>query len=203
MSGPATAATLKRCGLFGGTFDPVHHGHLAVAQAALTQLGLDQLWWLPAGAPWQKAKPAAASHHRVAMLRLAIEGQGRCAVDERELHREGPTYTIDTLESLALDHPGVAWFLVIGQDQLARLPTWHRWQEVARRVVLAVVARDGQTPVPSADVAAAGARVMVLQMPPVATSSTDIRHRLGLHQSVDSLVPEPVARYIDRHHLYR
>ncbi len=194
---------MKRAGLLGGTFDPVHNGHVALAKAALAQLGLNHIRWMPAGSPWQKQQQPASHLHRVAMLQLAVDVEAHHVIDERELHRAGPSYTVDTLEALALDFPSTQWHLIIGQDQLARLPTWHRWQEVVKRVALAVVARDGHMPHPDDDVLAAGANVRVVTMQPMAISSSGIRARLQQGQAIDDLVPEGVARYIDRHGLYR
>ncbi len=192
-----------RWGLFGGTFDPVHLGHLALAQTAMTQLQLDQVRWLPVGRPWQKLAPRAADHHRVAMLKLAVGAETRQVIDERELHREGPTYTIDTLDSLAREFGEVQWHLIIGQDQLARLTTWHRWLDLLPRVHLAVVARDGQQPRMDAALTAAKARMTVIAMPPLAIASTDIRRRVQDTQTIEAWVPDAVARYIERHGLYR
>ncbi len=203
MSTTAAPDDVKRCGLFGGTFDPVHNGHLALARTALAQLGLNHVRWLPTGQPWQKLAPPVADHHRIAMLQLALDVEPNHVIDERELRRPGPTYTIDTLDALHHDFPGTEWDLIIGQDQLARMHTWHRWQELTQRVGLAVVARGGQAPRLGAELKAAHARMTVLAMPPVTIASTDIRWRIEHEQSIEALVPEAVARYIDRHGLYR
>jgi nicotinate-nucleotide adenylyltransferase len=192
-----------RLGFFGGTFDPVHNGHVSVAKSALQQLALDEVRWVPVGSPWQKQQPYAAPHHRIAMLQLAVDIEPRQIIDEREMHRAGPTYTIDTLVSLQAEAPNADWFLIIGQDQLARLHTWHRWQDVVAMVTLAVVGRNGHEPLASPPVLANKPRMERLWMPPMAESSTEIRQRLARGEAVDAMVPDAVARYIDRHGLYR
>jgi nicotinate-nucleotide adenylyltransferase len=192
---------MKRIGLFGGSFDPVHSAHVALARLALEHLALDELRWLPAGRPWQKAdRTLAADAHRVAMLELAIDGEPRFVIDERELHRAGPSYTIDSVLELQAERPGSGLFLVIGQDQYVRLPTWHRWHELLSRVTLAVAPRDGETaPVPAEIAALPHAEVA---LPAMAVSATDIRERIAQGRSIEGLVPPLVARYIDQHQLY-
>jgi nicotinate-nucleotide adenylyltransferase len=199
---------MQAWGIFGGTFDPVHLGHVALAHAAQVQLDLQQVLWMPAGSPWQKQQPVASADHRVAMLQLAIESlpadeAGKHTIDRRELLRSGPSYTVDTLDALEVEHPHVRWHLVIGQDQLARLHTWHRWQDLVDRVTLVVVARDGQAVLPSAEVRAFGATISVLTMPAAPVSSTALRGRLARGASIAGMVPEAVARYIALHRLYQ
>ena len=192
----------RRIGLFGGTFDPVHDAHVALAHAALEQLRLDRLLWIPAGEPWQKApaRPLTASEHRAAMVELAIAGEPRFALERCELQRPGPSYTLDTVRELQAREPGNEWFLVLGQDQYARLATWHGWRELLGRVTLAVAARDGVAPAPSAEVAAVAHRMLPLTLPPMAHSSSALREPAGA--SLAAMVPPAVARYIGRHHLY-
>jgi nicotinate-nucleotide adenylyltransferase len=195
-------AAPRRFGILGGSFDPVHLGHLALARAALERLELDELRWMPAGAPWQKKQPSASGEHRVAMLELALGDAPRQQIDPRELTRLGPTYTVDTLDELERELPEVHWHLVIGQDQFARLHTWHRWRDLIDRVTLAVVARDGVAPRTSPEVESVGPSVQVIPMPPVDVSSTLIRQRLLDGLGIEHLVPAAVARYIERHGLY-
>ncbi len=193
-----------RIGLFGGSFDPPHLGHLALARCARDQLQLHQLRWLPAGAPWQKAgQPITDGAHRVAMLQRLIGDEAGFAIDPRELCRTGPSYTIDTLMELTAEQPVAQWLLVIGQDQYARLHTWHRWHELVAGVTLAVAARDGQTPRASAELAAHPHRLQGLAVPRINIAARDIRAQCAAGQDISTLVGNDVAGYIARHALYR
>jgi nicotinate-nucleotide adenylyltransferase len=209
---------LTRIGLFGGSFDPPHLAHLALARLALDHLKLDRLLWLPAGNPWQKAgRTLAPAADRVAMIRLLIEGEPRFALDERELQRAGPSYTIDTVQELRAELPTDAeLFLVIGQDQFLRLPTWHRWPELAPLVGLAVAGRSGQgraAPTLSIEAAAVSAepaqaphpaqRVHYLPLPDMPQASTAIRLQAARGEDCGALAGAAIARYIEIHHLYR
>lgn len=187
-------------GLFGGTFDPPHRAHRALAEVALQALALDELRWVPAGQPWQKARAVTPAVHREAMVRLAIAGEPRFVLDDLELRRSGPSYTVDTVEALAAERPQDHWFLVIGLDQWAGLRTWHRWRDLLRRVTLAVAVRPGVT---APDGALAGGTVVTLPLGPQDVSSTAIRARAALGLDLGDLVAPDVARYIDQHHLYR
>jgi nicotinate-nucleotide adenylyltransferase len=204
LQGGSDAAGLsgvRRIGLFGGSFDPVHNAHLALARHALDELALDELCWVPAGQPWQKPRAMTPAVHREAMLRLAIGNDARCRLERCELQREGPSYTLDTVHELQAAQAGAQWFLVIGQDQLAGLHTWRGFEELLRRVTLAVAARPGVPPTGDARVLAAPRRE--LQMPAMALSSTDIRARAAAGLDISALVPQAVAQYIHQHHLYR
>lgn len=195
---------MKRIGLYGGSFDPVHLGHLALARAAVGHLGLDELRVLPAGAPWQKARELAPAEHRAAMVALAIHGEPRLVLDRTELDRSGPSYMIDTVHQLKAAHPEPAeWFMVIGQDQYGQLHTWREWRELAHEVTLAVAGRDGVSPTPSDEVRAHRHHVVTLALPRIDISSSEIRRRIARGQDISSMVPAAVASYIDRHHLYR
>ena len=195
---------MTRIGLLGGSFDPVHLAHLALARCALDALRLDGIRWIPAGDPWQKRSRAPSpAADREAMLRLAIAGEPRYAVERCELERAGPSYTVDTVAELRAREPGVEWFLIVGQDQWARFDTWHRWQDVLRDVTIAVAGRAGEAPCAPAAVMAENPRVVEVPLPAMAVSSTDIRARAAAGLPLDALVPAAVAGYIERRRLYR
>lgn len=162
-------------GLFGGTFDPPHLGHVAAARAAIEALGLDELVVTVARDPQRKgAPPLAAPELRDAMTRAAFEGVDRVVVSDLELRRAGPTYTIDTVESLLADRPGDALTLVLGADAAVALGSWHRADELARLVDVAIVPRPG-TPLDAPE----GFSVRIVPMAPVDLSSTTVRAALA------------------------
>jgi nicotinate-nucleotide adenylyltransferase len=190
-----------KIGLFGGSFDPVHNAHVALARLALSELKLDELRWVPAGQPWQKARELAAPQHREAMVRLAMQGEPHFVLDRCELQRKGPSFTLDTVREMQARQPGHEWFLILGQDQYAGLHTWRDWRELLGRVTLAIANRPGVTPQAHPDVERAPHEVVALPMMDI--SSTAIRERIARGEGVADLVPAAVARYIDQHHLYR
>jgi nicotinate-nucleotide adenylyltransferase len=191
----------KRVGLFGGTFDPPHNAHVALAKAARAELQLDEVRWIPAGQPWQKARRVSDAVHREAMVRAAIDGEPGFLLDRIELDRAGPSFTLDTVRALQAQQAEVQLFLIIGADQYAGLHTWRDWPDLLARVVLAVANRPGPVARPDAAVLRHPHRVVPLPMLDV--SSTDIRERVSAGRPIDTLVPPAVARYIDQHHLYR
>ncbi|MEF7616202.1 nicotinate (nicotinamide) nucleotide adenylyltransferase [Aquincola sp. MAHUQ-54] len=195
---------MSRIGIFGGSFDPVHNTHLALAHAALAHLRLDELRWVPTGEPWHKASVPADAVHRLAMLKLALAGDAHFTIDEIELRRAGPSYTIETVRALQAAQPGEhTWFLVIGQDQYERFHTWHGWEELLARVTLAVANRAGVPPVAPPELQCVPHRAEVVPMPPSTLAATDIRSRLARGLPIDTLVPPAVASYIAQHALYR
>ena len=191
----------RRVGLLGGTFDPVHNAHLALAHAALNALQLDEVRWVPAGRPWQKERPITEAVHREAMVRLTIASQPRFTLDRIEIEREGASYTLDSVRAFQAREAGSAWFLVIGQDQYAGLHTWANWQDLLSLVTLAVANRPGMPPAVHPDVLRHPHRAVPLPMLDI--SSTDIRARVAAGQVISALVPPEVARYIGLHGLYR
>ena len=201
-----TAATPpRRIGVFGGAFDPPHRGHHALAATAIAQLQLDALHIIPTGHAWHKSRTLSDASHRMSMAQLAFADLPQVVVDGREFDRPGPTYTVDTLLELQHENPGTQLYLLIGEDQARALPSWSRWELLPALAIICVAARADSTGV-KGQFDALKAHVpglMVLNMPPVATSATDIRHRAALGQSIGPLVFETVARYIDQHHLYR
>jgi nicotinate-nucleotide adenylyltransferase len=170
---------------------------------ALQQLGLDELRWLPAGAPWQKAgRLMADAGHRAAMLAVLLASEPRCVIDRRELERVGPTYTIDTVRELQAERSGVEWYLILGQDQYAQFHTWRDAPELLQRLTLAVAGRGGQAPRAPPALAGLPQRCVLLDMAPTDISATDIRTRIAAGQAVAALVGEHVASYIEQHQLY-
>jgi nicotinate-nucleotide adenylyltransferase len=204
-SGAARPRPGSRIGIFGGSFDPVHNTHLALARVALEDLQLDRLLWVPVGQPWQKSRQLVRGADRAAMLALAIAGEARFHLESCELLRTGPSYTVDTVRELSRREASLdaTWFLIIGQDQFAQFHTWHGWEELVRLVTLAVANRAGEPPHSNPDVAAASGTVIELRLPPSTVSATELRLRLAAGDDIAAMVPSAVARYIERHGLYR
>jgi nicotinate-nucleotide adenylyltransferase len=194
--------TTRRIAVFGGSFDPVHVAHVALAGLALDALALHELRFLPTGDAWQKPRTLTPAHHRLAMLQRAIGHEPRFSVDDRELRRAGPSYMIDTVLEMQAAEPA-DWSVVIGQDQYANLATWHRWRELLPLVTWAVAGRAGEAPAAAPEVAALPHRVRFLPLPAMAVSSSDIRARLARNEPIDGLVAPTVAAYIESNHLYR
>jgi nicotinate-nucleotide adenylyltransferase len=190
----------RRLGMFGGAFDPPHRAHVALAEAAVAQLRLDQLRIFPTGQAWHKARALTASAHRVAMARLAFEPLDRVVVDERETRREGATYTIDTLRELHAEFPAAQLHLLMGEDQAAAFTQWREWQAIAELAIICVASRpDAASPASLPP----GVRLRRLDLPAMPESATAVRARLTAGQDVSQLVPPGVASYIAQHHLYR
>lgn len=184
-----------RIGLLGGTFDPVHHGHLVVAQAALEELELDEVRLVVAGDPWMKeaTTPAAV---RVELARLAVVDNDELEVDDRECRRDGPTYTVDTLLELRDEHPEAELVFLLGADAAQRLEQWHRSEGLFTLASFVVVNRPGHR-IPELP-----AQVDVLEVPPMDVSSTQLRELAGRGRSLRYLVPEAVRRRIGEYGLY-
>jgi nicotinate-nucleotide adenylyltransferase len=192
---------MKRVGIFGGSFDPVHNAHVALATLALAELRLDQVRWIPVGQPSQKTRRLSAPADREAMVRLAIAGEPRFVLDRCELRRPGTSYTLDTVRELDAAEPGTEWVLILGQDQYATLHTWRDWRELVGRVTLAIANRPDAEPVVNAQIARVPHQLVSLPMMDI--SSTEVRRRVAAGEPIAGLVPDPVARYIARRHLYR
>jgi nicotinate-nucleotide adenylyltransferase len=196
---------MKRIGVFGGAFDPPHLAHLTLAQTALSELALDQLRVVPTGQAWHKSRPLSPAQHRLAMARLAFADLPRVIVDPLETLRPGPSYTVDTLREFKARWPVAELFLILGEDQARVLPSWHDWQEILQLAIICVAERANPAGLASEFVLekAHESHFQRLPMPALALSATDIRARIAAHLSVADLVFEPVARYIDDHHLYQ
>jgi nicotinate-nucleotide adenylyltransferase len=205
---------------FGGTFDPVHLGHVAMARAALAELNVERLIVLPVGNPYQRGRtPFASPEHRVEMLRLAFESDANISIDERELRREGPTYTFDTLTDMRHLHgPDVPFIWLIGSDAFAKLDTWHQWRGLLSLTNFAVIMRDGaESGVgmsaefaaeiaprklnPGSSLPSSGAWIPLKSAPPP-ISSTAVRAAIANHESIRAMVPAFVCDYIEKHKLY-
>jgi nicotinate-nucleotide adenylyltransferase len=186
-----------KIGLFGGSFDPVHHGHLIVGQAAAEALGLDELRFVPAREqPFKLGQHAAPAADRAAMLELAVQGAPRLSVERLELERPGPSYTVDTLRALVARHPGAALTLLLGADAARELEDWHEAGALPGLARIVVFAR-GSTAVPDSRLIAG-----VVEVPRIEISATEIRGRVRAGLPIRYWVPDAVARYVAQHRLY-
>ncbi|WP_026036439.1 nicotinate (nicotinamide) nucleotide adenylyltransferase [Limnohabitans sp. Rim47] len=204
---------VNRLGVFGGAFDPPHLAHVALVEAAVAALQLDQVRVLPTGQAWHKTRALSEAHHRLAMTRLAFQHLPQVVVDDREIRRSGPSYTVDTLRELQAEFPQAQLYLLLGDDQRRSLPSWHQIEEIGRIAIICAAGRDMavrawneelgalQTTPPLSD--KLQARIRTLEMPLMPHSATDIRELLAKEQAITSLVPPAVERYIHEHHLYR
>ena len=188
----------ERIGLYGGTFDPVHHGHLILARDAAEQLMLQRVLFIPAAVLPHRTDhpPTASSAQRLDMLRMAITADPRFVIDECELHRPGPSYTFDTVTDIKSRYPRSRMYLLLGADQLPRFPTWHRFMELRSIITFVVFNR------------AIGAEDLLTAAYPTLRrrldiSATELRKRVASDLSIRYLVPGAVADYIEQHQLYR
>ena len=181
--------------ILGGTFDPPHIGHLVLAECARVQLGASKVVFVPARDPYRKAdRDVSSARHRLAMVRLAIVGNPAFTIDERELRREGPTYTVDTLEELSAEgHEQIV--LILGADAVADMPHWKHPDRIRELATLAIAPQDPQPAGPPGQ--------LIVDMPPLSISSTLIRGRVAAGRPIRYLTTESVARYIAGHGLYR
>jgi len=179
---------MTQIGLFGGTFDPIHVGHLSAANAAAHALGLDQVLFVVAHRPWQKvaSRTIASSHLRLAMVAAATADRDDFVACSIEIDRGGSSYTIDTVEELAAGDPGASFVLVVGSDVVADLATWHRHSELGALVTLCIIDRPGDVGVEPPP----GWTFERVAAPLVALSSTQLRDRLAADEPVDYLVPK-------------
>lgn len=198
MAGRAEGPARRRVGLLGGTFDPVHVGHLVIGEWVRDRLGLEGLRLLVAGDPWMKDQESAA-HHRVAMARAAVATNPAITVDDRETHRDGPTYTADTLAQLHAEEPDVDWTFLLGADAAVHLPAWHDIDAAMDLATFVVVARPGST-VPTHELMD---QVSVIAAPLVDISSTQLRADVAAGHSIRHRVPDPVIHHIRGNVLYR
>ena len=180
-------------GILGGTFDPVHNAHLAMARAALEHLALAEIRFIPTGPTHYRNPAVASAEDRVAMLQLAFANHPQYKVDRRELRPEATGYTVDTLKALRAELPGDDLHLLMGADQYEKLESWHRPDEVRRLARIGVFGRPG---------IALAQRVDLIPMEPMPISASDIRARAARGEDIGRLVPPAVANYIRRRGLY-
>jgi nicotinate-nucleotide adenylyltransferase len=189
-----TVGGLKKIAIYGGTFDPVHHAHLILARQAIETLGLDKVILVPAAtSPLKKAAPVASGEVRLGMLQAAIEGEPEFEVDECELLRPPPSYTIDTVEDIRRRECDAAIYCLIGEDNVEQLPQWHRFAELEKMVRFVVLDRSGKQP----------SHFYQLIHRRIDISATEIRRRVAKNESIRYLVPNSVEEIIQREKLYR
>ncbi len=208
-----------RIGILGGTFDPIHIGHLRAAVEVAEALQLDELKLIPSARPPHRGTPQVSAQDRLAMVTAAIDGAARLSVDDRELRRDSPSWTIDTLESLRSElHAEDQLFLILGWDAFCGLPDWHRWDELLTHCHILILQRpdaDEEAPEALRDLIAArsitdplaldgaSGKIAFIQQTPLAISATHIRQLLASGRSAQFLLPEAVLTYIHAHRLYR
>ena len=188
-----------RIGVMGGTFDPIHHGHLVAASEVAHSFDLDEVVFVPTGRPWQKEK-VTAGEHRYLMTVIATASNPSFTVSRVDIDRDGPTYTIDTLKDLQAQRPGAELYFITGADAVAQILSWRDHDELWGLAHFVAVSRPGH------DLSTAGLPsddVSQLEIPALAISSTDCRERVGRGDPVWYLVPDGVVQYIAKHHLYR
>jgi nicotinate-nucleotide adenylyltransferase len=182
-----------RIGIYGGTFDPVHHGHLILAKQALEEFKLDRLVFVPAAeSPFKIHNHTTPPADRLAMLQLAIASENRLSVDPIEIERGGISYSIDTVKMFRSRDPGAELFFLVGEDNAYRLTEWHRFEELKKLVYFVVLSRSEEFQSPEYPVVQRRIEI----------SSTEIRNRVANQESITYLVPESVKRYIEQHQLY-
>jgi len=185
---------LKKIAIYGGTFDPVHHAHLILARQAIETLGLEKVILVPAAiSPLKKAAPVASGEVRLAMLEAAVKGEPEFEVNQCELLRPPPSYTIDTVEDIRGRERDASIYCLIGEDNVEQLPRWHRFAELEKMVRFVVLDRSGKQPSHSYQVI--HRRIDI--------SATEIRRRVALNESIRYLVPDSVDEIIQREKLYR
>ncbi|TDR80527.1 nicotinate-nucleotide adenylyltransferase [Paludibacterium purpuratum] len=205
-------------GIFGGTFDPFHMAHLRMAQAYQSEACLTELRLVPAGAPYHRGGAVASPEDRLAMVRLGVADVPGMTVDDRELHRRGATFTVDTLAEIRAEiGPTVPLWFLIGGDSLLQLDHWHHWRQLFSLAHLAVAVRPGSDTLPlppavetewrtrlkpRAQNDVASGTILRLTLPPLDLSASAVRDAVGSRQPISHLVPPPIASYIQNHGLY-
>jgi nicotinate-nucleotide adenylyltransferase len=191
----------RRVGIMGGTFDPIHHGHLVAASEVATLYHLDEVIFVPTGAPWQKSeRQVSPAEHRYLMAVIATASNPRFWVSRVDIDRAGPTYTIDTIRDIAAQVPGAELFFITGADALAQILSWKNAEEALQMAHFVGVTRPGYD---LSDEHLPSDSVRLLDVPAMAISSSDCRQRVADGRPVWYLVPDGVVQYINKHHLYR
>lgn len=189
--------TVKRIGLFGGSFDPVHNGHLAVAKFAIENDLVDEVIFVPVGKPWQKQPPLANAAQRLTMLELALGGYSDFKISPFEIERGSTSYTIDTAKQLLLENPVAQIMLLLGADAAAGLRSWHQADQLLNLVQVLVIAREFES-TPILDF-----KFNFIKMPLIQVSSSEIREKISQGESIENLVPDAVKNYIINQNLYQ
>ena len=200
----SAAARNRRIGVMGGTFDPIHHGHLVAASEVQAWFDLDEVVFVPTGQPYQKAdRPVSAAEHRYLMTVIATASNPRFTVSRVDIDRDGPTYTVDTLSDLAQQYPEADLFFITGADALQEILTWRASERLFELAEFVGCTRPGYAMDPSAVEGIPHDRVTIVEIPALAISSTDCRRRAARGEPVWYLVPDGVVQYISKHQLYR
>ena len=190
---------MTRLGVMGGTFDPIHHGHLVAASEVASAFNLDGVLFVPTGEPWQKSK-VTPSEHRYLMSVIATASNPRFTVSRVDIDRDGPTYTVDTLRDIRSNFPEAELFFITGADAIKQILEWKDVDQIWPLAHFVAVTRPGhQLELPSAPEGA----ISVLEIPALAISSTDVRARVAAGNPVWYLVPDGVVQYIGKHNLYQ
>lgn len=199
----ASTSNKLRVGVMGGTFDPIHHGHLVAASEAAHRFGLDEVVFVPTGEPWQKAgRKISPAEDRYLMTVIATAANPRFTVSRADIDRAGPTYTIDTLRDLRGDYPDADLYFITGADALSSIMSWHDWEDMFALAEFVGVTRPGYELTEDMLPADIQERVHLLDIPAMAISSTDCRERAAAGRPVWYLVPDGVVQYIAKHRLY-
>lgn len=194
----------QRLGIFGGTFDPIHLGHLVLAESCREALRLDRVMFIVAGQPPHKPGSRTPVDDRIEMVRIAIAGHPSFEVSEIEAKSKGPNYSFETLERLRAERPDDEFFFLIGEDSLADLPHWRRPERVAELATIAVVNRPGiDRVVETPDLGPTAKPIERVSVPPIGIASNDLRRRVGEGRSIRYMVPRGVEAYIVAQGLYR
>jgi nicotinate-nucleotide adenylyltransferase len=197
------AAVRRRVGVMGGTFDPIHHGHLVAASEAQAWFDLDEVMFVPTGMPWQKSdRTVSPAEHRYLMTVVATAANPRFRVSRVDIDREGPTYTIDTLQDLAAEHPDADLFFITGADALSEIFSWRDADRLFELAHFVGCTRPGADLSSTTVDAIPHDRVTLLEIPALSISSTDCRERQRAGRPVWYLVPDGVVQYIHKHRLY-